>query len=64
MARELRVAQVMVHLEVSLFEHLQTILQEDNETGSSLFRGLLLKELERRGRLAPDTVAKLVGTSR
>lgn len=54
----------MVHLEPSLHTLLLDVLSDDAETGSGFFRGLLLKELQRRNKLDTDTVAKLVGASR
>lgn len=64
MPREMRVVPVMCHLEPSLHEHLIRILNDESESGSSFMRGLLVKELIRRGLLDDDTRNRLVGAAR
>lgn len=64
MARELRVVPVMVRLEPSLHDLLIDILNEESEMASAYLRGLLVKELQRRGKLDDETVNRLVGTAR
>lgn len=64
MARELRVINVMVRLEPSVHEILVDVLNKESEMASGFMRGLLLKELQRRGLLDDGTVSRLVGTAR
>lgn len=54
----------MVHLEPSLHTLLLGLLSDDADTGSTFFRGLLLKELQRRDKLDSDTFARLAGIGR
>lgn len=64
MPRELRVVPVMVRLEPSLYTHLDHILNAESESAAGFLRGLLVKELIRRGLIDDSTRDKLVGAAR
>lgn len=64
MSRERRVAPVMVRLEPSLHELLLVVLDEGDDTAASYLRGLLIKDLQARGRLDVETTNRLIGAGR
>lgn len=51
----------MVHLEPTLHSLLLDVLHRDAETGSSYFRGLLIHDLQQRGLMPADALARLAG---
>lgn len=61
--RELKAIPVMVHLEASLHSILQDIIQEDDDTQSTFFRELLIKEADRRGLLTVEQRSRLMGAA-
>ena len=59
--RELRVVPVMVHLEPTLHTKLLEMVDRDQDTASTTFRSLLVKELKRRNMLTDDDTSRLIG---
>lgn len=59
--KELKAIPVLVHLEASLHEVLVSIVQADDDTMSTYFRSLLIRDADSRGQLSEELRRKLVG---
>ena len=59
--KELKAIPVMVHLEASLHELLVHTVNDKDDTMSTYFRELLIKELVSQGRLTNNDSMRLLG---
>lgn len=59
--REPKLISVMMRIEPSLDHIFAAVLAEDDDTASTFMRTLLIKELQRRGKISQETLQALVG---
>lgn len=60
--REIKAVTVLVHLEASLHDVMLSIVRDNDDTMSTYFRDLLIRDAIQRGRLTEDLRRVLLGT--